>query len=191
LLGYIWNDDCEEVMNHKNSNLKFKMMTKIGMPIRNKFMPPAKMLEEVEIKKGYNVLDYGCGPGTFSKLLSKIVGETGSVYALDVHPLAIQSVEKIIKKENLTNIITIHSDCSTNLADNSLDLVVFFDVFHVLTNQHDVLKELHRVLKPEGTMCFSDHHMNEKEILNITSKNNLFELSSKGTYIYQMKKNIL
>jgi len=37
----------------KMPNIAFKMMANIGMPIRHFFMPPKKMLAEVEIEPGY------------------------------------------------------------------------------------------------------------------------------------------
>ena len=138
------------------SNLGFKMMTNIGMPIRNLFMPPAKMLAEVDISPGDKVLDYGCGPGTFTIMIADIIGQSGIVFALDIHPLAIDTVEQKARKKNFSNIKTILSSCSTSLPDNSLDLVIFFDVFHTLKNQEEVLVELHRVLKSDGIMCFSE-----------------------------------
>ena len=161
-------------------NFAFKMMAHIGMPIRNFFMPPAKMLAEVEINPGYKVLDYGCGPGAFTIMIAETIGQSGTVYALDIHPLAIKAVEYKALNKNLTNIKTILSNCSTSLSDNSLDLVIFFDVFHTLDNKEEVLIELHRVLKSDATMCFSDHHMKEAEILKRLTKNGLFKLQRKG-----------
>ena len=167
-------------MKKKMSNFAFKMMAHIGMPIRNSFMPPVKMLAEVEINPGYKVLDYGCGPGTFTIMIAESIGQSGTVYALDIHPLAMKAVEHKARKKNLTNIKTILSNCSTSLSDKSLDLVIFFDVFHTLDNQAEVLIELHRVLKSDATLYFSDHHMKEVEILKRLTENGLFKLQRKG-----------
>jgi ubiquinone/menaquinone biosynthesis C-methylase UbiE len=164
----------------KMSNLSFKMMANVGLPIRNIFMPPAKMLAEVEINPGNKVLDYGCGPGAFTIMIAEKVGQSGIVYALDIQPLAIKAVEHKALKKSFTNIKTILSNCSTSLSDNSLDLVIFFDVFHKLNNQEEVLIELHRVLKSDATMYFSDHHMKEVEILKRLTENGLFKLQRKG-----------
>ena len=57
-------------------DLKYKMMVNIGMPIRNLFMPPEKMLEETDIMSGYQVLDYGCGPGTFTIKIAERIGSS-------------------------------------------------------------------------------------------------------------------
>ena len=170
------------------SNLGFQLMKNVGMPIRNLFMPPRKMLAEVEIHPGYNVLDYGCGPGAFTILIAEKIGPSGMVYALDIHPLAIRSVEQKALKKDLSNIKTILSDCQTSLPDNSLDLVIFFDVFHTLNNQEQVLKELHRILKPDATICFSDHHMKEEEVLKRITENGLFKFQSKGRRTFSFGK---
>jgi len=175
-------------MKKKMSNFGFKMMVNAGMPIRNLFMPPAKMLAEVEIHPGYKVLDYGCGPGAFTIMIAEIVGQSGIVYALDIHPLAIKAVEQNARKKNLSNYKTILSSCSTSLPDNSLDLVIFFDVFHALKNQEEVLIELHRVLKSDATMCLSDHHMKEIEILKRLTGKGLFKLQRKGRRTFTFGK---
>ena len=80
------------------SDFGFKMMANIGMPIRNLFMPPAKMLAEVNIKPGDSVLDYGCGPGAFTIGIAEVIGQSGIVYALDIHPLGIKAVEQEARK---------------------------------------------------------------------------------------------
>ncbi len=120
------------------------------------------------------------GPGAFTIMIAEIIGQSGIVYALDIHPLAIKAIEKKARKKNLSNIKTILSSCSTSLPNNSLDLVIFFDVFHTLNNQEEVLIELHRVLKSDATMCFSDHHMKEIEILERLTEKGLFKLQRKG-----------
>jgi len=175
-------------MKEKVSNFAYKMMTYVGMPIRNLFMQPNKILAEVEIEPGYQALDYGCGPGVFSIMLAEKIGQSGLVYALDIHHLAVKTVEQKARKKGLTNIKTILSSCSISLPDNSLDLIIFFDVFHVLDNQEEVLMELHRVLKPEAIMYFSDHHLKESHILSTLTENRLFKLKSKGIKTFSFSK---
>ncbi|MFC1863609.1 class I SAM-dependent methyltransferase [Thermodesulfobacteriota bacterium] len=175
-------------MEKKTSNFAYKLMVNVGMPIRNLLMPPAKMLDEVDIKPGYKVLDYGCGPGTFTIMLTDKVGQGGIVYALDIHPLAIEMVEEKAQKKKLSNIKTILSSGSTSLPENSIDLIIFFDVFHDLDNQKEVLFELNRILKPDGNMCFSDHHIKEKEIVDCLTEDGLFMLKRKGKRTFDFGK---
>jgi ubiquinone/menaquinone biosynthesis C-methylase UbiE len=97
------------------------------------------ILKEVGIKPGFQVLDYGCGPGSYIIPLAELVGESGKVYALDIHPLAIRKVQDIASKKRLANVETILSDCQTGLPDNSLDVVLLYDVFHHLSDPDGVL----------------------------------------------------
>ncbi len=45
------------------------------------------------IKPGTHVLDYGCGPGNYTIVAAELVGPSGKVYAVDIHPLAIREVQ--------------------------------------------------------------------------------------------------
>ena len=79
---------------------------------------------------------------------------------------------------------TILSDCQTGLPDNTLDAILLYDAFHNLSDPDVVLKELHRVLKPDGALSFSDHHMKENEIISQVTNGGLFRLLRKGERTY-------
>jgi len=145
-------------------------------------------VNEVGIQPGFQVLDYGCGPGSYIQPLADLVGRSGNIYALDIHPLALQKVQNIASKRNLTNVQTILSNCKTGLPDKSIDVVLLYDTFHDLDDPNGVLEELHRVLKPSGVLSFSDHHMNEHEIVSEVTKSGLFKLLRKGKRTYRFSK---
>lgn len=174
-------------MDRPESNLGFKLMS-LSYKFRDLFRPRKNILKEVEIKPGDHVLDYGCGPGSYSSPLAELVGEAGKIYALDIHPLAIQVVQKLASKRELTNVETIHSDCKTGLPNDSMDVVLLYDILHDLSDPDGVLQELHRVLKPTGILSFSDHHMKENEIVSKLTEGGLFRLSSKGERTYSFSK---
>ena len=174
-------------MDKPKSYLDFRSMS-LMYKFRNFFIPRKKILKEVEIKPGFHVLDYGCGPGSYIVPLAKLVGNTGKIYALDIHPLAIQRVQNIASKKGLTNLEAIYSDCKTGLPDNSVDAVLLYDIFHDLDAPNEVLRELHRVLKPNGILSFSDHHMKGNEIVSKISNGGLFRLLRKGKRTYGFLK---
>jgi ubiquinone/menaquinone biosynthesis C-methylase UbiE len=138
------------------------------------------ILKEVDIEAGFHVLDYGCGPGSYIVPLAELVGKSGKIYALDVHPLAIQAVQRLASRNRLENIQTILSDRKTELPPNSVDLVLLYDILHDLDNASGVLAELHRILKPKGVLSVSDHHLKEEEIISRVTSAGLFKLSTKG-----------
>jgi ubiquinone/menaquinone biosynthesis C-methylase UbiE len=171
------------------SNFLFQFMS-VGYKFRDFFLPRLNILKEVGIKPGFHVLDFGCGPGSYIVPLTELVGGSGKVYALDIHPLAIRKVRDIASKKQLTNVETILSDCQTGLPDNTLDAVLLYAAFHHLSDPDMVLKELHRVLKPDGILSFSDRHMKEKEVVGEAINARLFRLLRKGqrTYTFLKKK---
>jgi len=174
-------------MDKSMSNFHFKFMSFV-YKFRDFFLPRKNILKEVGIKPGFHVLDYGCGPGSYVITTVELVGESGKIYALDIHPLAIQRVQNIASKKQLNNVETIFSDCKTGLPDNSIDVVLLYDTFHSLTEPNGVLKEIHRILKTNGILSFSDHHMKENEILSEITNGRLFRLSRKGKRTYTFLK---
>ncbi len=170
-------------MDSPKPNFDFKLMS-FCYKFRDFFLPRMNILKEVGIRPGFHVLDYGCGPGSYIFPLAELVGESGKIYALDIHPLAIQRVQSIASKKQLSNVETICSDCKTGLPDNSIDVVLLYDTFHDLSEPNGVLEELHRVLKPNGILSFSDHHMKEEEIVSKVTNEDLFRLSRKGKKTY-------
>jgi ubiquinone/menaquinone biosynthesis C-methylase UbiE len=169
------------------SGVGFKLMT-LQFKIRDFLRPRMDVLKEAGIEPGYCVLDYGCGPGGYIAPLAQLVGTSGEIYALDIHPLAIKEVQKIAARNAITNVKTIESDCKTGLMDNHLDVVLLYDTFRDLSQPDDVLSELHRVLKPGATLSFSDHHMKEKDITTRITNTGLFKLLTKGKKTYSFSK---
>jgi ubiquinone/menaquinone biosynthesis C-methylase UbiE len=169
------------------SSLRFRGMS-LFFRLRDLALPRAEILSEVSIKAGAKLLDYGCGPGGYVPTASELVGKRGKVYALDIHPLAITRVQQIAAREHLVNVEAIHSGCKTGLPDASLDVVLLYDVFHALDNPQAILAELHRVLKPSGTLSFSDHHMAEAEIISGVTDGQLFHPVGRGQHTYTFAK---
>ena len=156
--------------------------------LRDLFSAPENTLAEVEIRPGFHVLDYGCGSGSFTLAALKRVGPEGKVYALDLHPLALQRVRRAAEKRGFNNIETIQSDCITRLPGDTVDVVLFYYILHWLTDPDCVLRELHRVLKPGGVLSFRDPYMEEEEILAAVTGRGWFRLAAKGEKTYRLIK---
>jgi ubiquinone/menaquinone biosynthesis C-methylase UbiE len=168
-------------------DLHFKFMS-LGYKFRDLFLSPGSRLKEVGIRPGFHLLDYGCGPGSYVAAAAALVGESGKIYALDIHPLALERVQHIASKKKLTTVKTICSDCKNGLPDSSVDAVLLYDIFHMLSDPGAVLGELHRVLKPNGILSFSDHHMKESDIVSGVANGRLFRLSKKDKKTYTFVK---
>lgn len=174
-------------MDSPMSNLHFRLLF-FGYKIRDLLESRESILAEVNIAPGYHVLDFGCGPGSYILPLTTMVGESGKIYALDIHPLAVESVNKMIKEKSLTNVKTILSGLDTHLPDECIDVILLYDIYHSFRNPDAILHELHRVLTPEGILSFSDHHLQENEIITSLTGKEIFTLLKKGKKTYTFKK---
>jgi ubiquinone/menaquinone biosynthesis C-methylase UbiE len=174
-------------MAKREGKLSFWLST-VFFSLRNKFESPAKTVRETDIKPGMHVLDFGCGVGGHTFAAAELAGETGKVYALDINALAVERVARTAAKKGFANVGAICSDCETGLNDECLDVAMIYDTFHALDEPERILAGLHRVLKPDGVLSFSDHHMKEDEIIAGVTGGGLFGLSGKGEKTYTFIK---
>ncbi len=147
---------------HKQSKFlnKLKKETSVHTPHRHRgkssesYLNKDIVLKELNILSGQTILDAGCGNGYMSKNFSKILGNTGKVYALDPDQVAID----ILKKETEgTNIKPIEGDISkkTQIEASSIDLIYLSTVFHGFSKDQidGFQKEAKRLLKPNGKLA--------------------------------------
>ena len=125
-----------------------------------------ELLETAGIKRGQIVLDFGCGSGTYTIPAAKIVGEQGRVYALDKDKKALDELIQKAKLAGLKNIerIDTSGEPRIDLTDESVDVVLLFDVFHSYyfaqaDDRKSLLNEIYRVMKPSAFISVWPKHM--------------------------------
>ncbi len=157
----------------------FKLMA-LSYRVRDARKPREDFLQEVGIQPGDTVLDYGCGPGSYVAPAARMAGAAGRVYALDMHPLAIEMAAERAERAGLSNVTTILSDCATGLDDDSVDVVLLYDIYHDLSDAPQVLAELRRVLRPDGVLSSHDHHLKGDALKAAIESSGLFRLTRTG-----------
>lgn len=116
--------------------------------------------------KGRTVLDLGCGTGRDVFILSKLAGENGHVHGVDMTPeqieVAIKYQEEQAQIFGFSKVNTsfhlgyIEDLKSLGIEDNSVDVVTSNCVINLSPFKELVFKEVYRVLKEGGELCFSD-----------------------------------
>ncbi len=135
-------------------------------PLLPYFRNPQRLLKAAGLKPGQKVLEVGCGPGFFTIPAAKIVGEEGVVYAVDVHPLAIERVKEKIEREGIKNITPILANASdTGLPDQSIDLAFIFGLQYVAGGLENVIAEIQRILELGGVLSFEKTKGSEKKLV--------------------------
>jgi protein-L-isoaspartate O-methyltransferase len=155
-------------------SLGFRLMT-IMLKIHERKRNPGARIQKIGITTGQTVLDFGCGIGNYSLPAARSVGKEGKVYSLDIHPRSAEVVRKRVEEAGLFNVETITSSKETGLQDDSVDVILLFDVLHMVEDKQGVLSELSRVLKPSGFLSIEVDHMSKEELKSIIDESGKFE----------------
>ncbi len=137
-----------------------------------------QLLIHAGVGPGKRVLDMACGVGTVSCWLAGKVGSTGSVVAADVNPDQLVVAKGYWNEcKDLQPVEFIEASAyETGLPSESFDIVHCRLLLCHLTKPGDVLRELHRVLKPGGflvsqelrlsnTFCYPDSPAYARSVL--------------------------
>ncbi|HEX8974515.1 MAG TPA: class I SAM-dependent methyltransferase [Patescibacteria group bacterium] len=119
-----------------------------------KFLDPKAIIAQLDVEIGSYAADFGCGPGYFSLPFSKAVGFNGKVFALDVLPQALETVESKAKTSGIGNILTkrvnLEKENGSQLEAESLDWVIIKDILFQNQNKEAIAREAYRILKNQG-----------------------------------------
>ncbi|HEX4152572.1 MAG TPA: methyltransferase domain-containing protein [Steroidobacteraceae bacterium] len=132
------------------------MIRDSGMPDRQaweSFFDPADILRRLRFQPGAgDVVDLGCGYGTFSIAAAQLTGAT--VHALDIDPLMIETTIGRARSLGLSNVRAIERNVvteGTGLADACVAFAMLFNVLHA-ENPTVLLQEAFRILRPRGLL---------------------------------------
>jgi len=136
----------------------------------NKTMPQwetaggVKFLKRIGLKSSQTVLDFGCRVGHYTIPAAKVVGNNGIVYAVDKEQQAQNELGQKATRLNLRNIRIINTSgqVQIDLENNSIDVVLFYDVLHY-QEREKLYAEAHRVLKQDGMLSVYPKHSLEDD----------------------------
>jgi demethylmenaquinone methyltransferase/2-methoxy-6-polyprenyl-1,4-benzoquinol methylase len=150
------NLKTEDAGNSKILNLLFKPAGFLMSSLPRKWIfNPLKTLRGADVQAGQAILEVGCGTGFFTIPAAQLIGDQGCLVAMDALSGYIEQVLKKVQAANLKNVRVVKRDAlHTGLDAESIDKVLLFGVLpfpSLPLNQ--LLPEMHRVLKPEGSLA--------------------------------------
>ncbi len=124
---------------------------------------PDDIIEQIPYLVGSVVADLGCGPGFFSIPLSRRIGNTGKLYAVDEDLLMLRhlksNLEKAQDKSNMSEVEIVQADVTdVKLPEKIIDVGFFANILHDLSDKPKFFSEVKRVLKPSGRIVDIDWH---------------------------------
>jgi cyclopropane fatty-acyl-phospholipid synthase-like methyltransferase len=111
-------------------------------PGRDERLQIARVMDILGITLGKTVADIGAGSGWFTVRAAKRVGETGTVYAIDINPEAIRYIDTRIRKENLHNVKPILGKADNPLLPTKVDAVLLLKTYHEVAQPITLLRNL-------------------------------------------------
>lgn len=119
------------------------------------------LIDKMQISAKMKVADLGCGAsGHFIFPAASLIGKNGKVYAVDILKTVLESINKRIKQENLTNIQTIWSDIeifgATKIEAGSLDLALLMNTLYQSHKRAEIVREAVRMVKKGGKLVIVD-----------------------------------
>jgi ubiquinone/menaquinone biosynthesis C-methylase UbiE len=153
-----------------------------------------EMMQRIGITKGQTVLDFGCGSGTYTIPVAKIVGKRGKVYALDKDKHALDNLmnkAELVRLKNIGKMAT-SGELTIELPDKSVDVTLLFDVFHryyvpQISDRKRLLDEIYRITKTEGFVSVWPKHMEAEVRGEIEAANFYLEDEFLETLIHDNK----
>jgi ubiquinone/menaquinone biosynthesis C-methylase UbiE len=146
-------------MSDSSRICSWKIAFALDNPIRRIIHNPQKILGGY-IKPGQIVLDLGCGPGTFSLPMAKMVGESGKVIAVDIQEEMLQIVREKAARQGLGSRIVTHKSGPDQIGlSEKIDFALAFYMVHEVPDAEAFLKEIASVLKPKGKMLIVEPRM--------------------------------
>jgi ubiquinone/menaquinone biosynthesis C-methylase UbiE len=118
-------------------------------------------LAERYVKPDDRVLDFGCGPGFFTREFAKRVGENGQVCSVDLQEEMLRIVREKMGAEGLLSRIRTHR-CEPDSISLPADLNGTFDVAFTIFVVHEVpdpeklFHEIAVLLKPGGILFYTE-----------------------------------
>lgn len=126
-------------------------------------------MEEINSKENEHILEFGFGTGQNLLLVHK-ANPKAKLEGLDIDPKVKAIAEHKLAKNNVELPLHLYDGSVLPFADNSFEKVYSCLVFHQLDAETKLncLKELHRVMKPNGKLIIADWGKAQNKLMRLT-----------------------
>ncbi len=127
---------------------------------RAAWQKPSEVITLMDIADGMTVADVGAGTGYFLPYLSRAVGESGKVLALDIEEDMVRYMTERAAREHLGNVLArVVAPNDPELAPNTVDRILIVDTWHHIPDRVAYARKLADAMTPNGRLLIVDFTM--------------------------------
>jgi protein-L-isoaspartate O-methyltransferase len=150
--------EIAHVMGHEGADW-------LERPEREKEERPDLLLPALRVKAGEAVADIGAGTGYYTRRLAKLVGETGTVYAVDIQQEMLDLLTNKMAELNIHNVKPVLGTLTDpKLPRGKVDLALMVDVYHEFDHPYEMARALCEALKPGGRLVFVEFRAEDPKV---------------------------
>jgi arsenite methyltransferase len=117
-----------------------------------------EILKTLNIQPGQTIADIGSGGGFFTFLFSHLVGDKGTIYAIDTNEDFLAYINRQAAENGLINIKTVlATKKSIPIPHHSVDLVFVRNVYHHLQNRVQYFMQVKQLLSPSARVSIIEY----------------------------------
>ncbi len=128
-------------------------------PDRDAWQEPELIMDALGIFDGAVVADVGAGGGWFTVRLAQRVGPNGLVYAEDIQPQMIESINRRVRRAGLTNVQAIIGTPSNPMLPGPIDALLMVEVYSQIEDPVTLLRNVMPRLKPGGRVGIVEYRL--------------------------------
>ena len=123
------------------------------------------MLANLGVKPGMTICDMGCGNGFYAIQLAKMVGEEGTVLAVDIQPEMLKLLAERAADAGVANVKPILGTIADpKLPEGTVDLILCADVYHEFSHPEQMLAAMRASLAPNGVVVLLEFREEDPKV---------------------------
>jgi ubiquinone/menaquinone biosynthesis C-methylase UbiE len=150
------------VAKSRKTSLAKKKATEITQMIQDKLRGPVT-----------NYLDIGCSDGTTTVMIGELLGlSKDNIYGIDVEDFAAEAIQPDTSKFQFHRYQS--NEVKLPYADQTFDVITLLVTLHHVNHPIAMLKEIKRILKPNGLVLFREHDRTDEKVDKLIRLEHLF-----------------